>query len=88
LLFRPKVPLSRLRTERGIGAVYAHRYCIVKENEWESTHSWIPKFFYKVFTMGANWADEIGQIEAILVTQSSGYQSEELGVSYGHESQH
>jgi hypothetical protein len=51
-----------------------------------STHSWIAKFFYKIFAMGANGADEVGQIEAILVTQGGSYQSEELGVTYGHES--
>jgi hypothetical protein len=56
----------------------------IKENEREPTHSWIAKFLDKIFAVGANRADEIGQIKAVLVTQGSGYQSEELGVSYGH----
>jgi hypothetical protein len=51
----------------------------------DSTHSWIAKFLYKVFAVGTNRADEVGQIKAVLITQGSRYQSEELGVSYGHE---
>ena len=50
----------------------------------ESTHSWIAKFLDQIFAVGANGADEICQIKAVLVMQSSSYQSEELGVSYGH----
>jgi len=49
------------------------------------THSWIAKFFYEILAMGANWANEIGQVQAILIAQGSGYESEELGVGYGHE---
>jgi hypothetical protein len=37
--------------------------------------------------MGANWANEVGQVKAILIAQGSGYESEELGVGYGHESE-
>jgi hypothetical protein len=36
--------------------------------------------------MGANRADEVGQVEAILVAQGSGYEGQELSVSYGHQS--
>jgi hypothetical protein len=53
----------------------------------EPTHGWVAKFFYDIFTVGANWADEVGQIKAVLVAQGGCYQSQELGVSYGHESQ-
>ena len=52
-----------------------------------STHSWIAKFLYKIFAMGANRADEVGQIKAVLITQGISYESEELGVSYGHQSE-
>jgi len=51
----------------------------------DSTHRWIAKFFYKIFAVGVNRANKVGQVKAILVTQGCGYQSEELGVSYGHE---
>jgi len=37
--------------------------------------------------VGANWADEVGQVKAILVAQGGCYESQEMGVSYGHESQ-
>jgi hypothetical protein len=35
--------------------------------------------------VGANRADEVGQVEAILVAQGGCDQSQKLGVSYGHE---
>jgi hypothetical protein len=56
----------------------------IKENEWKSTYGWIAKFLEKIFAVGANGAYKIGQIKAVLVTQGGGYQSEELGVRYGH----
>jgi hypothetical protein len=55
-------------------------------NTWrEPTHCWVAKFFYEILAVGANWADEVGQVKAILVAQGGCYQSQELGVSYGHE---
>ena len=64
-----------------------HVCCTIKKNESEPTHCWIAKFLNKIFAVGANRADEIGQIKAVLVTQGGGYKSEELGVSYGHLSE-
>ena len=34
--------------------------------------------------MGAYWANEVGEVKAILVTQCSSYESQELGVSHRH----
>ena len=56
------------------------------ERKGESTHGWVAKLFYEIFAVGANWADEVGQVEAILVAQGGCDQSQKLGVSYGHES--
>jgi hypothetical protein len=52
----------------------------------EPTHGWIAKFFYEIFAVGADWADEVGQVKAVLVAQGGCYQSQELGVSWHDES--
>jgi hypothetical protein len=51
----------------------------------EPTHAWVAEFFYEIFAVGADRADEVGQVEAILVAQGGCDQSQKLGVSYGHE---
>jgi hypothetical protein len=86
LLFRPKETLSRLRTEREIGAVRGRHIFKEKQLERTATHGWVAKFFYEIFAVGANWADKVGQVKAILIAQRGCYESQELRVGYGHES--
>jgi hypothetical protein len=76
-LYRAFIPRERLALWIDVA--------LLRRMDRDSTHSWIAKFFYKVFAVGTNRADKVGQIKAVLITQSSVYQSEELGVSYGHE---
>lgn len=54
--------------------------------ERTATHGWVAKFFYEIFAVGANRADEVGEVKAILIAQCGCYQSQELRVGYGHES--
>ena len=65
--------------------MHGRRILREKQLERTATHGWIAKFFYEIFAVGANWADEVGEVKAVLIAQCGCYQSQELSVGYGHD---
>ncbi len=62
-LYRAFVPRQRLALCMDV-AFSGRKYL-----ERTATHGWVAELFNEIFAVGANWADEVGQVKAVLVAQ-------------------